>query len=72
MYDVTLIVVGRKTKHEISVPVWFVQNNGTLHFLPRHEVLTEWYRDLRVNPSIKVKIADHVFTGKANLHVEKS
>ncbi len=29
-------------------------------------------RNLRVNPSVKVKIANHVFTGKANLYVEKS
>ncbi|MDG6999550.1 MAG: nitroreductase family deazaflavin-dependent oxidoreductase [Nitrososphaerota archaeon] len=69
--DATLTVFGRKTNREIIVSVWFAENQGALHFVPRYGRSTKWYRNVRVHPNIKVKIADHTFTGIVNLIDEK-
>ncbi len=69
--DATLIVSGRKSNREIQVPLWFAEKQGSLCFLPRYGKSTEWYRNVQVNATIRVKIKDRNFTGKANLIVEK-
>ena len=69
--DATLTVLGRKSNREIDVPLWFAEKQGTLYFLPRHGKSTEWYRNVQVNATIRVKIKDRTFTGKANLIVER-
>ena len=65
--DATLSILGRKTNREITVSVWFAENQGELHFLPRCGRSTNWYLNLQVHPNIKVKIRDHLFNGKVRL-----
>ncbi len=69
--DATLTVFGRKSNREIQVPLWFAEKQGTLYFLPRYGKSTEWYRNVQVNATMRVRIRDRTFTGKANLIVEK-
>src|SRR5882762_6553079 len=52
--QIKLSVVGRKTGHTISVPVWFVSEGDQLYLLPVRGSETQWYRNVLKNPSIQV------------------
>src|SRR5262249_46205768 len=52
--QITLTVVGRKSGHEISNPVWFVFENGKLYLLPVQGSNTQWYRNVLKNPTIEI------------------
>jgi deazaflavin-dependent oxidoreductase (nitroreductase family) len=52
--QITLSVVGRKTRHTISIPVWFVSEADQLYLLPVHGSETQWYRNVLKNPSIRI------------------
>jgi deazaflavin-dependent oxidoreductase (nitroreductase family) len=53
--QVTISVIGRKTGRRISIPVWFVLEGDTLHLLPVAGSETQWYKNLRKNPSIGIE-----------------
>ena len=44
--DVT--VTGRVTGRQISNPVWFVEENGTVYLLPVRGSDTDWFKNVRV------------------------
>jgi deazaflavin-dependent oxidoreductase (nitroreductase family) len=53
--QIKLTVVGRKSGHMISMPVWFVFEDGErLYLLPVHGSDTQWYRNILENPSIRI------------------
>jgi deazaflavin-dependent oxidoreductase (nitroreductase family) len=52
--QIKLTVVGRKTGHKISIPVWFVFEDEKLYLLPVQGSDTQWYRNILSNPSIKI------------------
>jgi len=64
--QITLSVVGRKTGHTISAPVWFVSEGDQLYLLPVRGSETQWYRNVLKNPSIQVDArgADGEFRAK--------
>jgi deazaflavin-dependent oxidoreductase (nitroreductase family) len=47
-------VIGRKTGHTISHPVWFVFEDEKLYLLPVNGSDTQWYRNVLKNPSIRI------------------
>jgi len=52
--QVKLTVVGRKSGHQISIPVWFTFEDGKLYLLPVRGSDTQWYRNILRNPSIRI------------------
>jgi deazaflavin-dependent oxidoreductase (nitroreductase family) len=52
--QITLTVVGRKTRHTISIPVLFVSEGEQLYRLPVHGSETQWYRNVLRNPSNRI------------------
>jgi len=52
--EITLTVTGRKSGKQISNPVWFVFDDGTLYLLPARGSDTQWYKNVLQNPSIRV------------------
>jgi len=52
--QIKLTVIGRKTRQEISNPVWFVFEGEKLYLLPVHGSDTQWYRNILKNPSMKI------------------
>ena len=56
--EIDIAVTGRKSRRTISIPIWFVLDDGTLYLLPVHGSDTQWYKNVLEKPSIRVKAGD--------------
>jgi len=52
--QVKISVIGRKSGHAISIPVWFALEGEKLYLLPVQGSETQWYKNLLKNPSIRI------------------
>jgi deazaflavin-dependent oxidoreductase (nitroreductase family) len=52
--QIKISVTGRKSGRPISNPVWFVLEGGTLYLLPVQGSDTQWYKNVRKNPKIRI------------------
>lgn len=53
--EITITVVGRKSGHPVSIPVWFVSEDDKLYLLPVTGSDTQWYKNVLKNPSLRIK-----------------
>jgi hypothetical protein len=54
--EITLSVKGRKSGRDIPRPVWFVHEGNTLYLLPVQGSDTNWYKNLQVEPTLKISV----------------
>ena len=54
--DIRLSVKGRKSGRDISTPIWFAHEGNTLYLLPVQGSDTNWYKNLLVNPTLKISV----------------
>jgi hypothetical protein len=54
--EVKLSVIGRKSGRDIPRPVWFVHEGSTLYLLPVQGSDTNWYKNLLVDPTLKISV----------------
>src|SRR5437764_14936996 len=54
--EITLCVKSRKSDRDIPRPVWFVHEGNTLYLLPVQGSDTNWYKNLLVDPTLKISI----------------
>jgi deazaflavin-dependent oxidoreductase (nitroreductase family) len=52
--QIKITVIGRKSGHRISIPVWFVLQSENLYLLPVKGSDTQWYGNVLKNPSIRI------------------
>jgi deazaflavin-dependent oxidoreductase (nitroreductase family) len=52
--EITITVTGRKSGRPISVPVWFVLEDGKLYLLPVSGSDTQWYKNTLKTPSFRI------------------
>lgn len=52
--EIQLIVTGRKSGQEISLPVWFVRDGDRLYLVPVTGTDSNWYRNVLKEPTIRV------------------
>src|SRR5438270_13727680 len=52
--EIKLSVIGRNSGRAISIPVWFVLDDENLYLLPVQGSDTQWYKNVRKNPSIRI------------------
>jgi deazaflavin-dependent oxidoreductase (nitroreductase family) len=52
--EIKISVTGRKSGRTISIPIWFVFDDGKLHLLPVQGSDTQWYKNVLKNPSIRI------------------
>jgi deazaflavin-dependent oxidoreductase (nitroreductase family) len=52
--QIKLGVIGRKSGHAISIPVWFVLEGERLYLLPVQGSETQWYKNVLKNSSIRI------------------
>jgi deazaflavin-dependent oxidoreductase (nitroreductase family) len=52
--EINMTVTGRKSGRTISIPVWFVFEDGQLYLLPVQGSDTQWYKNMLKNPSIRI------------------
>ncbi len=55
-HEITLSVKGRKSGRDIPRPVWFVHEGNTLYLLPVQGSDTNWYKNLLVDPTLKISV----------------
>jgi hypothetical protein len=54
--EIELTVEGRKSGNDIPRPVWFVREGKTLYLLPVSGSDTNWYKNMLVNPMLKLSL----------------
>ena len=52
--QIKVSVIGRKSGKTISIPVWFVPEGKKVYLLPVQGSETQWYKNVRKNPSIGI------------------
>ena len=52
--EIKITVTGRKSGRSISIPVWFVLDDGNLYLLPVQGSDTQWYKNVLSNPMIRI------------------
>ena len=63
--EIQLTVIGRKSGREITIPVWFVQQGGTLYLLPVRGSDSDWYKNMLREPTIRLTVGDVQLTARA-------
>jgi len=53
--QIKITVIGRKSGRKISIPVWFVVEGEKLYLLPVQGSKTQWYQNVRKNPTLGVE-----------------
>jgi len=56
VYEITLSVKGRKSGRDIPRPVWFAYEVNTLYLLPVQGSDTNWYKNMLVDPTLKISV----------------
>ena len=54
--EITVSVKGRKSGKNIPRPVWFAYEGNTLYLLPVQGSDTSWYKNLLVDPKLKISL----------------
>ncbi len=52
--EIKITVTGRKSGRAISIPVWFVFEDGKLYLLPVHGSDTQWYKNVTKSPKMGI------------------
>jgi deazaflavin-dependent oxidoreductase (nitroreductase family) len=52
--QIDITVTGRVSGRPITAPVWFAQENGMLHLLPVTGSDSNWFKNVRANPSMRL------------------
>ncbi len=53
--EITITVTGRKSGRAISLPIWFVWEDGKVYLLPVKGSDTQWYQNVLKNPSMQIE-----------------
>lgn len=54
--ELNITVTGRKSGRAISIPIWFVFEDDTLYLLPVQGSDTQWYKNVRDQPVIRIGV----------------
>ena len=52
--ELKITVIGRKSGQPITIPVWFVFEDGTLYLLPVQGSETQWYKNVLKHPKFRI------------------
>ena len=52
--EIKITVTGRKSGHAISIPIWFVFEEGRLYLLPVQGSETQSYKNALKNPMMRI------------------
>lgn len=53
--EIKITVTGRKSGRQISNPVWFVYEDGTLYLVPVQGSDTQWFKNVQKHPAMRVE-----------------
>jgi deazaflavin-dependent oxidoreductase (nitroreductase family) len=62
---------GRVSGRPHEIEIWFGVNNGALYLLSGGGENSDWVRNMRANPTVKMRIGKHTFIGKARFELDR-
>ena len=65
--EITITVIGRKTKRKFSTPVWFVLDGKTVLLVPTKGSDNDWFKNLVEDPWIELGVGKISVASKATL-----
>lgn len=69
--EIKITFLGRKSKKQISTPVWYVFENNQVLLLPVSGSKTNWLKNVAVNPKMEVEINNVKLSGKCEILTNK-
>ena len=70
--EIEITVTGRKSGRSLSYPVWFALDGDKLYLLPVKGSDTEWYKNLRKTPTIRLTARGKTFTANARFLTDEA
>ena len=68
--EIELTVTGRKSGKPLPRPVWFVLRGTELLLLPVTGTDSQWYKNVLVNPQVKISASQHALNGNLRVITE--
>jgi hypothetical protein len=62
--QIDVSVTGRVSGRRITVPVWFVEENGTVDLLPVHGSDSDWYKNALAAQALQLTAEEASITGE--------
>ena len=69
---IEITVTGRTSGRSLTYPVWFALDGDKLYLIPVRGSDTEWYKNLRKRPSIRLEARGKTFTTNARLLTDET
>ena len=69
---IEITVTGRTSGRSLSYPVWFALEGEKLYLLPVKGSDTDWYKNLRKTPTIRLEARGKTFTTSARLLTDEA
>ena len=69
---IEITVTGRTSGRSLSYPVWFVLEGDKLSLLPVKGSNTDWYKNLRKTPTIRLATRGKTFTTSTHLLTDEA
>jgi deazaflavin-dependent oxidoreductase (nitroreductase family) len=69
---IEITVTGRTSGQSFSYPVWFALDGEKLYLIPVKGSDTDWYKNLRKTPTIRVSARGKTFTTSARLLTDQA
>ena len=63
--EIEITVTGRTSGRSLTYPVWFALEGDKLYLIPVRGSETEWYKNLRKTPTIRLEVRGKTLTASA-------
>ncbi len=70
--EIEITVTGRTSGRSLTYPVWFALEGDKLYLLPVKGSDTDWYKNLRKTPTIRLAARGKTFTTSARLLTDEA
>ncbi|HEY6407541.1 MAG TPA: nitroreductase family deazaflavin-dependent oxidoreductase [Ktedonobacteraceae bacterium] len=70
--EIEITVTGRTSGRSLSYPVWFALEGEKLYLIPVRGSDTDWYKNLRKTPTIRLEARGKTFTTSARLLTDEA
>ena len=70
--EIEITVTGRTSGRSLSYPVWFAMDGDKLYLIPVKGSDTDWYKNLRKTPTIRLAARGKTFTTSARLLTDEA
>jgi len=70
--EIEITVTGRTSGRSLTYPVWFALDGDKLYLIPVKGSDTDWYKNLRKTPAIRLQASGKTFTTSARLLTDQT